>query len=177
MPRKRADTAVVPVLRESRAIQERDPKTGRFMPIDLDSEAVERMKTRLRALIYDGVPVREALKEVGMSVGLLYHCAQRDEELADCLKTAEGIRSMVIAQRMDDIIDNPERYDQALTRPSYFNFIAFRQKKLDPSYRDNSIINVGLGITLQDLVQVQKAYWQVAGQEPHEGDVVEGELA
>lgn len=88
--------------------------------------------------------------------------AERDPDIQAAIETAKYVREIKNEALLDDIADNPEKYDKPLTRPAWASLIMFRQKYLNNGYRENATkleVNIGQ-VSTKDTEDIAAAYWK-----------------
>ena len=100
-------------------------------------EVRARQMAFLSAYLETGQVVKSA-EASNLHHSTYYAWLAADADFAEAVRMVERWRAQELEDRLDDIIDNPAGYDDALKRPSWANLLMFRTKKLLPAYRDSA---------------------------------------
>lgn len=181
MPKRKMDYEALSVAKHGK-----DPVTGRFLPGHTYSNQgktayVLDIAPALIAEIQETGQLSATCEKYNVSPGALLQARKKLPELDEACKQADLIKAFNFETKLDDIIEHPENYDKALTRPSWSNLIMFRMKKLMPEYRDSTKIELTQNIvTLSEVDAIAQTVWEQKQQKkalpaPAQ-DIVDGEI-
>lgn len=113
-------------------------RNSRNTVLNLPPSKQEMLKRHFLLLLTQGVSAWEAMKLLGLNHYTLAFWRENDERMLQAMNAWEKGLALQYEERFQDVFFHPERYDKALSRPSWFTFAAMRLKAIDTRYQEKA---------------------------------------